>query len=350
MGYHLNVGIVSRGKGQSVLAKAAYNGRDKFREERTGELKDYTRMQDRPMWSGIFAEKTAPAWVQDRQKLWNAADQFEKRKDAQLALNFIAALPHQLTDQQREYIVKDFAREQFSRRGVVADVHIHPPSKEGDERNYHVHMLVSMREITPDGFGKRVFEWDDREKNLARWRDKWAERGAKELEKAGFHLEADRWRVGHLDLERQRQAARERGDLAHLETLNREATKHRGTAVDAMERKGQQTERGNIHRDTVQRNEQSRTNNAALKLELAEIQNAIAQHEREWADAVAKAAIEKEKIERRFGAEAGTGNTGRAAAATTAPAPTCAATRPDGGRNPAGVLTHPDRAGICKRA
>ena len=183
MGYHLSVGIVSRGKGDSVIAKAAYNSREKLLEERTGQTKDYSRSNDHPLWSGIFAEKIAPAWTQDRAKLWNIADQLEKRKDSQLAYNFIGSLPYQLTDQQREYIVKDFAREQFLRKGVVADVHIHPPHRRGDDRHYHVHMLVSTREITPDGFGKRVFERKDKEQNLARWREKWAERGARELRK-----------------------------------------------------------------------------------------------------------------------------------------------------------------------
>jgi hypothetical protein len=273
-GYHLNVGVVSRGQGQSVIAKAAYNAREKLTEERTGEVKDYTRKQDRAVWSGLFVDKSAPAWAHDREKLWNAADAFEKRKDAQIAYNVIAALPHELTDRQREFIVKDFAREQFLRRGVAADVHIHEPSAEGDDRNHHVHMLVSMREMTPEGFGKRrVLTWEDKEQNLARWREQWAERCAKELEKAGHTQEAERWREGHRDLEHQRRAALERGDTAFAETLkDRQATKHRGPAVDAMERRGKSTERGDQHRETVTAAQET----AKLKRELAAIERQIA--------------------------------------------------------------------------
>jgi len=273
-GYHLNVGVVSRGQGQSVIAKAAYNAREKLTEERTGEVKDYTRKQDRAVWSGLFVDKAAPAWAHDREKLWNAADAFEKRKDAQIAYNVIASLPHQLTDRQREFIVKDFAREQFLRRGVAADVHIHEPSAQGDDRNHHVHMLVSMREMTPEGFGKRrVLTWEDREQNLARWRELWAERCARELEKAGHTQEAERWREGHRDLEHQRRAALERGDTAFAETLkDRQATKHRGPAVDAMERRGKTTERGEQHRETVTAQQET----AKLKRELAVIERQIA--------------------------------------------------------------------------
>jgi hypothetical protein len=50
--YHLSAKTVSRGDGQSVVAKAAYNSRDKIRDERTGELKDYAHKTGL-MFSGI---------------------------------------------------------------------------------------------------------------------------------------------------------------------------------------------------------------------------------------------------------------------------------------------------------
>jgi hypothetical protein len=249
MGYHLNAAHVSRGKGQSVIAKAAYNAREKILEERTGETKDYSRHKDQPLASFIFAPKDAPEWAHDRARLWNEVDRYDDHKNAQLGYNFIAALPHELTDQQREYIVKDFAREQFMRKGLVADVQIHAPEAHGDERNHHVHMLVTMREVTPQGFGERVSGWQDWGQNLATWREKWAERGAKELEKAGFEVEAGRWREGHRTQEQQCEAALERGDLEWAEKKSQEATKHRGPTVDAMERKGPETDRGKEARE-----------------------------------------------------------------------------------------------------
>ena len=291
---------ISRGKGQSAIAKAAYNARDCIRDERTGQQKDFSRKKDKVLFSGIFVDpkRNAPAWVQDRPALWNAASAAEKRKDAREAQEIILNLPHELTAEQRRFMLTDFVREHITRgTGRIADVNMHAPSKSGDDRNIHAHILMTVREIGPDGFGKQRLEVS--EEQIRHWKEKWAERGAKELRKAGFELEAERWRVGHLTLERQRQAALERGDLAHAETLDREPTKHLGPHVASMERKGIETERGNAYRDTVERNE-ARAENRRLKLELAEIQNAIAQHEREWADAVAKAAIEKEKIERRF--------------------------------------------------
>jgi hypothetical protein len=269
---------ISRGKGQSGIAKAAYNAREKITDERTGQVKNYGRNQADVLFSGIFldSKRNAPAWVQDRSALWNAAVTAEKRKDAREAQEIILNLPHELTDKQRRYMLTDFVREQLTRStGRVVDVNIHRPPLQGDDRNYHGHLLMTLREIGPDGFGKRLPEMTPDQ--IDRLREKWAERGATELRKAGFEIEADRWAVGHLSLDRQREAAKERGDLAHAETLDKEPTKHRGPGASAMERKGTETDRGNAEREVVNANSET----ARLKTELAAIDRQIAAAERE---------------------------------------------------------------------
>lgn len=76
--YRFSAKVVSRGGGQSVIAKAAYIARTELRDERTGELKDYSR-GEAVLFSGIFAPKDAPAWTRDCEQLWNAV---ERREDA----------------------------------------------------------------------------------------------------------------------------------------------------------------------------------------------------------------------------------------------------------------------------
>jgi hypothetical protein len=255
--FHVTAKVVSRSKGQSVVAKAAYNARDKLLNERDGQPKDYRELGD-TVFSGIFAPEDAPEWARDREALWNEVERGEKRKDAQLAVELEMALPHELTDEQRRHIVVDFAREEFLRKGLVADVNIHPPPREpedGKEPNHHVHVLVALREIGPDDFGKRVINSGSLGENaqqIDEWRERWAERGARELRKAGFDLEADRYAVGHLTLPEQRHEALERGDLEWAEELNREPTRHRGPAVDAMERRSVETDRGREAREAEQ--------------------------------------------------------------------------------------------------
>jgi hypothetical protein len=269
---------ISRGKGQSGIAKAAYNAREKITDERTGQVKNYGRSKADVLFSGIFFDpkRNAPAWTQDRAALWNAAVTAEKRKDAREAQEVILNLPYELTGQQRRYMLTDFVREQMTRNtGRVVDVNIHRPPLQGDDRNYHAHLLMTLREIGPNGFGKRLPEMTPEQ--IERLREKWAERGERELRKAGFEIEADRWAVGHLSLDRQRQAAIERGDLAHAETLDKEPTKHRGPGASAMERKGVETDRGSAERETANANQET----SKLKRELAAIDRQIAAAERE---------------------------------------------------------------------
>ena len=292
MSYHFNVTFVSRGKGQSLVAKGAYQARDKFREERTGELKDYTYKADRPVASFVFIDKKHGAELQDNEKLLNAIDARENQKNSQTGLNFIGALPDKLTDEERARMVRDFGREQFFRKGIAAVAHIHRPSEQGDDRNHHVHFLASTRTLGADGkFGAKFITWDNYDKQLEQWRGKWAEIGARYLEQAGHHQEAERWRYGHLKNELQREKALERCDTEWAEKKAQEASTHRGPVVDAMEKNGQQTDRGNIYRDTNERNQQQGQDAAALKRELAEIRKAITQHEREWAEQQRAAAL-----------------------------------------------------------
>jgi len=271
-GYHFTAKAVSFGKGQSAVHTAAYNAREELRDERNGRnTRDYNGKGEL-LFSGIFAPKGAPEWVQDREQLWNRAEAAERQKNGQPARNIEFAFPEKLNQQQREWLLKDFLREQFVRKGMIADANIHAPHPGRDERNFHAHVLVTMRELDGDGFAKRKNrEWNRRE-TLEGWRERWAEMGARALERAGYQIEADRWQHGHRTLPEQREAALKRCDLEYAEAINREATEHRGPHVDALERKGMDTERGNVYRDTADRN----TTLADLKAELADIEKLIA--------------------------------------------------------------------------
>ena len=245
LGYRPGVSVVSRGKGQSMVAKAAYNSRDAIREERTGEMKDYSRKPDKPLASFLYSNNPE---LTDPGTLWNFYDALETRSNAQLGYSLIAALPYELSDRQRGFMVKDFMREEFLRQGVAAQVDLHAPDETGDERNYHVHILASMRKVGKDGLGEKVFTWEEKEKTLARWREKWAECGAKELEKAGYKVEAERWRYGHLTNEQQKKKALERGDRAWADIKAQQPGIKLGPKASAMQRKGKPTDRGDISR------------------------------------------------------------------------------------------------------
>lgn len=256
--YSFGAKIITRGtkngrRPGNVVFSAAYNARSRFTDDRTGESRDY-RGKGAIEWSGIFLPKRAPKWMKDRESLWNAVesreDDHNHAETAQLARSWIIAIPHELNERQRRFLITDFARE-ISRTGVVVDVCIHPPDsdEQSDPRNYHAHLLLTLREITPNGFGNKVRAWNGRAQ-IERWRDRWAELAAKALGRAGHHREGSRFRHGHRKLAVQYRESVNRRDHEHAEYLrDRIPTIHLGPHVKAMENKrGLYTEKGDRFR------------------------------------------------------------------------------------------------------
>ena len=69
--------------------------------------------------------------------------------DAQLAREITLGLPHRTDRPAAQAACDRFVREQFQRKGMVADVNIHAPGGKCDDRNHHAHILLTMREIGP---------------------------------------------------------------------------------------------------------------------------------------------------------------------------------------------------------
>jgi hypothetical protein len=266
----LSAGILSRKSGGSILARAAYNHRDQYRDERTGKLTDDNRPDRADLeWEGLFAkdiDKVPVWWSQSRELIFNELEKREDRStrpnDAQLAYDFKISLPHELTADDRRQLISDWALLQAD-KGYVVDVAIHRPNPtENDPRNYHAHVLMPMRPIHHDGWGNKFrapgegrgdFEkWS--QQNLKEWREQLSDLGARYLDRAGFHEEAERFRVGHLSRPERAKAAYDRGDTAEFDRLLDEPQRYMGPAASAMERNGKQTRTGDINREVEERN------------------------------------------------------------------------------------------------
>jgi len=280
IGYHFSAKTISRSRGQSAVASVSYRTAEKLKDERLDKIFDYTRKQG-VEFTYHAAPKTAPDWTQDIGQVWNAVEKVENRKNSTLAREYVAAFPHGITEQQREFILKDFIREEFTRKGFMATSAIHSPAPDGDERNVHVHILFSERPLDENGFAKnkdrRFSSYENREETLGHLKEKWAELGAKQLERAGFTLEAERWRHGHETLEKQQAAALARGDSDYAEQCDREAGKHLGVTATAIEREGKASDRGDLNRDIENRNSERQE----IKVELASIEKQQAALEQE---------------------------------------------------------------------
>ena len=186
--YHLSVKTISRSAGRSATAAAAYRAGVEITDERTGEIHDYTRKGGVES-AAIILPDDAPEWARDRAQLWNAAEQAEKRKNSTVAREFEIALPAELAAAERQALAHDFASALVKRHGCAADVAIHAPGKEGDNRNHHVHILLTTRRLGPDGFGEKTRELDDKKEGKAlvtEWRERWAGMANASLERHGY--------------------------------------------------------------------------------------------------------------------------------------------------------------------
>src|ERR1700748_2404318 len=122
--YPLSAQIISRKEGRSAVAAAAYRAGQSLYDEHVGETFDYTRKEG-VEYSEILAPPEAPAWVHDRQSLWNAVEKSEKRKDSQLAREIEIGLPVELSKDQQVNLLREFVKTTFVSHGMVADVALH---------------------------------------------------------------------------------------------------------------------------------------------------------------------------------------------------------------------------------
>ena len=284
--YHMHATVISRASGGSAVAAAAYRSGEKLIDERTGEAHDYSRRSGVD-GAEIIAPEGAPDWVRERDRLWNAGEAAEKRKDSQVAREVRVALPRELDSEQRRELVRGFVQAEFAGRGMVADVSYH----DGNSDNPHAHILLTTRELNSDGFGGKDRSWNSKEL-LSGWREQWAESANRALEGAG---RAER--IDHRTLAAQREEAIERGQGARAEKLDRDPEIHLGKAAWMARRRGE----GNAR---TRRNDRICAGNRSREMERGRLGRAIravdlqikAQHLREavsrgsaWASGKVKA-------------------------------------------------------------
>ncbi len=225
--YHLSVQVISRSKGRSAVAAAAYRSGERLRDERTGLLHDYTYLKtEGEIEAWIQAPAGAPDWARDRQELWNRVEACEQRKDSQLARDLNIALPVELSRERQRGLIRRYVEEQFVERGMVADVSLHV----GNAHNPYAQVMLSMRRLELEGFSPKEREWGSKQL-LYEWRKSWAHHANRQLEDAGSSA-----RIDHRSLEAQ--------------GIDRLPTMHEGRGVRAMEARGIRTERGDLNRET----------------------------------------------------------------------------------------------------
>lgn len=228
--YHCSMKPVSRASGRSAVAAAAYRAGEQLTNERDGQVHDFTRRGGVEHTEKVLPQNANAEWAKDRSALWNAAEAAEKRKDARVAREFEIALPHELDAGQRVAAAREFAQHLADRYGVAVDVAIHAPHGKTDERNHHAHLLMTTRQVGPDGLGdkshlERENKWllsralPTSQMQLKGLRSDWGSIANRHLARAGHDIRIDH--RSHAD----------RGlDIA--------PTEHMGVHATQMERRG----------------------------------------------------------------------------------------------------------------
>lgn len=170
---HCHVQVITRGgeNGRSISGAAAYRAGVEMTDERTGRHYDYTGK------SGVLASSII-GWSGTRQELWTAAEKAERRKVACTGREVRIDLPMEHHEKWGE-MVYDYCTELHERYGVAVDVAVHAPSRTGDQRNYHAHILMTTREVDAQGnFGKKTRKLDgfrNGKEEVEHMRQRWAE-------------------------------------------------------------------------------------------------------------------------------------------------------------------------------
>ncbi|MDX7767059.1 Ti-type conjugative transfer relaxase TraA [Aeromonas caviae] len=235
--YHLHVKVISRKHGQSAVASAAYRSASRLRDNRLDRDQDFTAKRG-VVHSEVLLPENAPEHWSDRERLWNDVEAFEVRKDAQLAREVEFAIPREMSEAQGIELARDFAQSEFVDQGMIADLNVHWDIGEDGMPKPHAHVMLTMREVDEDGFGKKQRDWN-RTEMVERWRERWADHVNERLAELDIDARIDHrsFEAQGIDLEPQTQigAPAQRVEGEGIEAADR-ADMHREIARNNGER------------------------------------------------------------------------------------------------------------------
>lgn len=194
--YHFSAKVVSRANGSSAVASAAYRAAERLTDDQLGRDHDFTNKAG-VVHSEIMLPEGAPERLGDRETLWNAVEEGEVRKDAQLARDVEFAIPREMNEADGVQLAQDFVAREFVARGMIADLNVHWDKAADGSPKPHAHVMLSMREVGPDGFGQKERDWNSKEL-LGSWRESWADHVNTRMAELGIDA-----RVDHRTLEAQ---------------------------------------------------------------------------------------------------------------------------------------------------
>ena len=251
---HNEISIVQRSQQQSAVAAAAYQSGEKLFCEYDQEVKHYPEKRG-IVHNEILLPANAPRSYADRNTLWNAAEAVEKQWNSQLARRWVLTIPREIPPDQYAVLVREFCQKQFVSKGMIADFAIHDPHPPG--HNPHAHVMLTMRAMDEHGKwlpkSRKVYDLDENGERIKLPSGRWKSHKEDTVD-WNDQKYCEIWRHEWEVIQNRYLEANDRPERVDLRSYARQGldiipTVHEGAAVRQMEKRGIQTNIGNLNRE-----------------------------------------------------------------------------------------------------
>ena len=251
---HNEITIVQRSQRQSAVAAAAYQSGEKLFCEYDQQVKHYPEKRG-IVHNEILLPANAPQEYADRNTLWNAAEAVEKQWNSQLARRWVLTIPREIPPDQYAVLVREFCEQQFVSKGMIADFAIHDPHPPG--HNPHAHVLLTMRAMDEHGKwlpkSRKVYDLDENGERIKLPSGRWKSHKEDTVD-WNDQKYCEIWRHEWEVIQNRYLDANDRPERVDLRSYARQGldiipTVHEGAAVRQMEKRGIQTNIGNLNRE-----------------------------------------------------------------------------------------------------
>ena len=251
---HNEITIVQRSQRQSAVAAAAYQSGEKLFCEYDQQVKHYPEKRG-IVHNEILLPANAPPEYADRNTLWNAAEAVEKQWNSQLARRWVLTIPREIPSDQYAVLVQEFCQQQFVSKGMIVDFAIHDPHPPG--HNPHAHVLLTMRAMDEHGKwlpkSRKVYDLDENGERIKLPSGRWKSHKEDTVD-WNDQKYCEIWRHEWEVIQNRYLEANDRPERVDLRSYARQGldivpTVHEGAAVRQMEKRGIQTNIGNLNRE-----------------------------------------------------------------------------------------------------
>ena len=251
---HNEITIVQRSQRQSAVAAAAYQSGEKLFCEYDQQVKHYPEKRG-IVHNEILLPPNAPPEYADRNTLWNAAEAVEKQWNSQLARRWVLTIPREIPPDQYAVLVREFCEQQFVSKGMIVDFAIHDPHPPG--HNPHAHVLLTMRAMDEHGKwlpkSRKVYDLDENGERIKLPSGRWKSHKEDTVD-WNDQKYCEIWRHEWEVIQNRYLEANDRPERVDLRSYARQGldiipTVHEGAAVRQMEKRGIQTNIGNLNRE-----------------------------------------------------------------------------------------------------